>query len=366
MGAPPAGMDDAGMDDAGMDASTMTEGSGETGFDGEAGETGDPDERGEDSETGDSDQRGDSDESGEPDDRGEPDESGGSDETGDSDETGGSDESGEPGSTGEPVAICGDGRVGGDEACDDAGESTGCNADCSLAACGDGIRNATAGEECDGVVDNAACSAACLASCNPDFADCNGDLDLDGCETVLGTQSDCEACADVCAAEQTCLEIGCATVGNYGYPEYFESYGVWDGFLYGTSVFFVDEAWVTSLSFITSGTGGSNAQMALYDQNLALVVETGWLGPYTAGGPEDFEPTTYELAVEPTMVAPGEYWVVAFFDQGSIVGSSPPGTGAYPNILTAPQPFDDGFPATITNAAIGTNVAPNIFATAAL
>ena len=81
---------------------------------------------------------------------------------------------------------------------------------------------------------------------------------------------------------------------------------------------------------------------------------------------DPFTPTTYELPVEPTALPPGEYWVVGFFGEGSIVGSSPPGTGGQPNILTAPQAFEDGFPATITNAAIGTNIAPNVFVTAAL
>jgi cysteine-rich repeat protein len=46
--------------------------------------------------------------------------------------------------------ICGDGDIVGDEACDDAGESATCDADCSIAECGDGTVNTTAGEECDG------------------------------------------------------------------------------------------------------------------------------------------------------------------------------------------------------------------------
>jgi len=54
---------------------------------------------------------------------------------------------------------CGDGGVWeGVEQCDDGGESQWCDADCTFAICGDGLRNATAGEECDGD-DNAACPA---------------------------------------------------------------------------------------------------------------------------------------------------------------------------------------------------------------
>ena len=57
-------------------------------------------------------------------------------------------------------AVCGDGVVGGDEACDGGGESATCNDDCSAAACGDGIVNAAAGETCEGDSFCAACVAA--------------------------------------------------------------------------------------------------------------------------------------------------------------------------------------------------------------
>jgi len=66
-------------------------------------------------------------------------------------------------SGGDPV--CGDGVASGDEDCDDEGESASCNADCTLAACGDGIINATAGEECDDAADNGPtrrCSDVCI------------------------------------------------------------------------------------------------------------------------------------------------------------------------------------------------------------
>jgi hypothetical protein len=45
--------------------------------------------------------------------------------------------------------VCGNGVVEEAEACDDAGVSAACNADCTVAACGDGIGNAAAGEMCD-------------------------------------------------------------------------------------------------------------------------------------------------------------------------------------------------------------------------
>jgi cysteine-rich repeat protein len=58
---------------------------------------------------------------------------------------------------------CGDGAVDAGEACDTAGESDVCDADCTEVACGDGVRNAAAGEQCDDgdTADGDACSAAC-------------------------------------------------------------------------------------------------------------------------------------------------------------------------------------------------------------
>ncbi len=68
------------------------------------------------------------------------------------------------------TAFCGDGYVwnedGGHEECDDAGESDTCNANCTLAACGDGIRNAQAGEACDDGHETTACNKDCtIALC---------------------------------------------------------------------------------------------------------------------------------------------------------------------------------------------------------
>lgn len=64
------------------------------------------------------------------------------------------------------LAECGDGTVNmvADEVCDDGGESDVCTSECTLSACGDGIVNASAQEECDdgNVVDGDGCSAVCL------------------------------------------------------------------------------------------------------------------------------------------------------------------------------------------------------------
>ncbi len=50
--------------------------------------------------------------------------------------------------------VCGDGMVEGAEECDGSGESASCDANCTFAACGDGMRNVVAGEECDAGLNN--------------------------------------------------------------------------------------------------------------------------------------------------------------------------------------------------------------------
>ncbi len=66
-------------------------------------------------------------------------------------------------------AICGDGLVWeGEEACDTAGASAACDADCTLPACGDGELNEAAGEICDDGVDNGSrnsCETNCQFVC---------------------------------------------------------------------------------------------------------------------------------------------------------------------------------------------------------
>ncbi|MBK9754008.1 MAG: DUF4215 domain-containing protein [Nannocystis sp.] len=103
------------------------------------------------------------------------------------------------GSSGESTGaapVCGDGVVGGDEACDDAGESAACNADCTVAVCGDAQLNAAAGEECDdgNDVDTDNCVAGCKnATCGDGFVF----PDNEGCDD--GNQVDDDACSNTCA-----------------------------------------------------------------------------------------------------------------------------------------------------------------------
>jgi cysteine-rich repeat protein len=59
------------------------------------------------------------------------------------------------------MAHCGDGVIQPGEECDDSRETAECNADCTVAQCGDGILNATFGEECDDVFASAGCTDTC-------------------------------------------------------------------------------------------------------------------------------------------------------------------------------------------------------------
>jgi cysteine-rich repeat protein len=56
---------------------------------------------------------------------------------------------------------CGDGVTGSDEECDTGSDSATCDADCTMALCGDGYVNTAAGEQCDNVFDSATCNANC-------------------------------------------------------------------------------------------------------------------------------------------------------------------------------------------------------------
>jgi len=60
-------------------------------------------------------------------------------------------------------SLCGNGSIDTGEDCDDSGESATCDADCTFVVCGDGMRNLTAGEECDdgNTVGGDGCSATC-------------------------------------------------------------------------------------------------------------------------------------------------------------------------------------------------------------
>lgn len=69
-----------------------------------------------------------------------------------------------------PPCGCGNGALDNGEVCDHSGESAACNADCTLAHCGDGKVNAIAGETCDGVVPSLTCNPECHSTGLPGTA----------------------------------------------------------------------------------------------------------------------------------------------------------------------------------------------------
>jgi MYXO-CTERM domain-containing protein len=81
---------------------------------------------------------------------------------------------------------CGDGIATPDEECDDAGSSAACDANCTLAICGDGTFNMLAGEECDAGGASPLCNADCTAPfCGDGLVNMQAGEDCDdGAETA--------------------------------------------------------------------------------------------------------------------------------------------------------------------------------------
>ncbi|MBI5511365.1 MAG: DUF1566 domain-containing protein [Deltaproteobacteria bacterium] len=93
------------------------------------------------------------------------------------------------------VNSCGDGFLCGTEACDDGGESLGCNLDCTPAECGDGKPNLTAGEECDGGGESAGCNLDCtVAACGDRKVNATA---VEQCDDGAN-DNDCDGCLNDC------------------------------------------------------------------------------------------------------------------------------------------------------------------------
>lgn len=94
---------------------------------------------------------------------------------------------------------CGDGVVTPPEECDDMGESASCDADCTMAACGDGTLNAAAMEQCDDGGESASCNADCTtASCGDGVVNMTAGEDCDEMGETMTCDADCTtvACTD--------------------------------------------------------------------------------------------------------------------------------------------------------------------------
>jgi len=96
---------------------------------------------------------------------------------------------------------CGDGLVnpGAGEDCDPPGETASCDADCTAVVCGDGWRNVAAGEACDDGDDNSDTAAdACRTDC--ELARC-GDGAVDTDEACDDGDANSDSAADACRTD---------------------------------------------------------------------------------------------------------------------------------------------------------------------
>jgi cysteine-rich repeat protein len=130
-------------------------------------------------------------------------------------------------------ATCGDTYTwDGVEECDEGGETATCNANCTIASCGDGIANATAGEVCDDGENNGE-YGYCLADCSgigphcgdeitngpeecddgDETADCNANCTFPVCGDGIANATAGEVCddgyADACGTcNADCTDVG--------------------------------------------------------------------------------------------------------------------------------------------------------------
>ncbi len=118
------------------------------------------------------------------------------------------------------VQTCGDGKLEGTEACETSGDSAGCNADCTLPACGDGHLNLAAGEVCDdgNTVGGDGCRADCLGEeeCGDGLVDVGEACDDGGTSGGDGCTGSCQLEAGyTCDGAPTVCVASCGV--DYGF-----------------------------------------------------------------------------------------------------------------------------------------------------
>ena len=93
---------------------------------------------------------------------------------------------------GDPILFyCGDGYIDTGEDCDDGGESTLCDLDCTYRICGDGTVNLTSGEECDDGGETASCDTDCTeVICGDGTLNFSADEECDDGNTVANDGCD--------------------------------------------------------------------------------------------------------------------------------------------------------------------------------
>ncbi len=105
---------------------------------------------------------------------------------------------------------CGNGVPEPGEQCDTGGESATCDVNCTAVACGDGIVNTTAGEQCDdgNVEDGDGCSADCLSEI---VAECGNGILESGEQCDDGNNVNTDFCTNACTNATCGDSIVCDT-----------------------------------------------------------------------------------------------------------------------------------------------------------
>ena len=101
-------------------------------------------------------------------------------------------------------ALCGNGTVDPGEFCDDGGESSSGDIDCSAARCGDGVMNVSAGEACDDGAPTLTCDNSCQRLCIATDTTCDG-VD-DDCDSQ--TDEEYVSLATTCGVGECSSKVG--------------------------------------------------------------------------------------------------------------------------------------------------------------
>ncbi|NOS99564.1 MAG: DUF4215 domain-containing protein [Phycisphaerales bacterium] len=101
-----------------------------------------------------------------------------------------------------PAPFCGDGVVNNEEACDTAGPSATCDANCTAVACGDGTINEPAGEQCDdsNMADEDGCSSTCQTEFGP--STCGNEITEPPEQCDDGNSEPGDDCDELCRIEE--------------------------------------------------------------------------------------------------------------------------------------------------------------------
>ena len=186
------------------------------------------------------------------------------------------------------------------EQCDDAGNSSTCDQDCTQARCGDLFVNPVAGETCDdgNLVNSDECTATCQpANCTDGFqnaneidVDCGGHCGTHSCEMLQSCSTDEDCMAGVCLGgtcvpdssrlatgdDHTCALLATGAVRCWGHGN--------DGQLgYGNTNDIGDNEAPASAG--NMNVGGNVIQLAAGNSHTCALLATALSGEEVAGSP---------------------------------------------------------------------------------